>query len=329
MKMHGGRREFQSSRLSSGVSRFHSQTRKLVNSLTAQAAFTLVELLITMALMGLLATVSTVGYYAAVRGMNDRSAQQIVVSTLRFAMQRALIDELPVAVFLQNETVKVAEDELEETKVVGKMTVVRMGGRISYVNGREIVDEFADWGSAYPRKSEREASGSKRSTMRLYRLVPSGDGIADNESEYLSLVTDYVYEIRKENKESLLASELILQGLHKNDAGTPEGYSQAVCYAPFYGFYVEGGCTQWKVGDAYGFEISSVQLPDGYLFNSTAKERLGEVSTESVLFFNPAKMGAEDEVFNMKTVKIYSKRPGKGIQSIATISKSDLEDKKL
>ena len=69
MKMHGGRREFQSSRLSSGVSRIHSQTRKLVNSLTAQAAFTLVELLVTMALMGLLATVSTVGYYAAVRGM--------------------------------------------------------------------------------------------------------------------------------------------------------------------------------------------------------------------------------------------------------------------
>ena len=266
--------------------------------------------------------------------MNDRSAKQVVVSTLRFAMQRALIDELPVAVFLYNETVKVAEDELDETKVVGKMTVVRMGGRITYVDGREIVDEFADWGSAYPRKARRDAASSKRSTMRMYRLVPSGNGLKDNRSDYLSLVTDYVYEIRKGNNESLLASGLVLKGLHENAADIPDNpnnssFSQsAVYYAPFYGFYIEDGCTKWNVGDAYGFEIANVQLPDGYMFSNSAGAQLGDVREVDTLFFNPATAGANDETFSMSSVKIYAKRPGKGIQAIATISKSDLEDKK-
>lgn len=302
---------------------------------SARAAFTLVELLITMALMGLLATVSTVGYYAAVRGMNDRSAKQIVVSTLRFAMQRALIDELPVAVFLYNETVKVAEDDLEDAKVVGKMVVVRMGGRITYVDGREIVDEFADWGSAYPRKEKRDAASSKRSTMRMYRLVPSGNGLKDSRSEYLSLVTDYVYEIRKGNNESLLASDLILRGLHEDKADIPgnnpnnSNFSQgSVYYAPFYGFYVEDGCTKWEVGDAYGFEIAEMQLPDGYMFSSSTGAQLGDVREVDTLFFNPATAGPNDQTFSMSSVKIYAKRPGKGLQSIATVSKSDLEDKK-
>ena len=336
MKMHGGRREFQSSRLSSGVSRFHSQTRKLVNSLTAQAAFTLVELLVTMALMGLLATVSTVGYYAAVRGMNDRGARQTVVSSLRFAMQRALIDDLPVAVFLCNETVKVAKDELEEDKVVGKITVVRMGGRITYVNnGREIVDEFADWGSSYPVHDKHDANASKRSTIRMYRLVPSGNGLKESKSDYLSQVTDYVYEIRKDSQESLLASGLKLRGLHENKEEIPTGnpgnssFSQSsVNYAPFYGFYVEGGCTKWEVGDAYGFEIAQMQLPDGYLFSSSTGSQVGDVQDAEVLFFNPATVKFDKETFDMSSVKIYASRPGKGPQVIATVSKSDLEDKK-
>lgn len=317
-----------------GLHPVNSKARKLENS-SAKKAFTLVELLVTMALMGLLATVSTVGYYAAVRGMNDRSARQVVVSTLRFAMQRALIDELPVAVFLCNETVKVAKDDLEENKVVGKMTVVRMGGRITYVNDREIVDEFADWGSAYPVHERHDANASKRSTMSMYRLVPNGTGLKDSKSDYLSQVTDYVYEIRKSSAEELLASGLVLKGLHENKADIPgnnpnnSNFSQgSVNYAPFYGFYVEDGCTKWEVGDAYGFEIAQMQLPDGYLFDSSSGAQVGDTRDAEVLFFNPARAGYGDATLDMSSVKIYASRPGKGLQVIATVSKSDLEDKK-
>ena len=51
MKIHGGGREALSSRLASCFPSIHSQTRKLANSQTACAAFTLVELLVVIAML--------------------------------------------------------------------------------------------------------------------------------------------------------------------------------------------------------------------------------------------------------------------------------------
>ena len=65
-------------------------------------AFTLVELLVTMGLMAMLATIAIAGYYGAVRGMTERGAKQDVASLVRLAQQRALVDEVPTAVFLMN-----------------------------------------------------------------------------------------------------------------------------------------------------------------------------------------------------------------------------------
>ena len=307
-------------------------------------AFTLVELLVTMALMGLLATISSVGYYAAVRGMNDRSAHQIAVSTLRFAMQRALIDDLPVAVFFTDETINTAnEDALEDGKVVGRITVVRMGGRISYVgqNGKEIVDEFADWGSTYPREREYLGSSS-RPTTKMYRLAPSGSGMENSESKYLSHVTEYVYEVEKENQETLLASNLALQRWHKNKAdfrgNGNSGFKQnSVQFAPFFGFKVEKGFSDWNVGDAYGFEIAQMQLPDGYLFSrdsvdeyGRAKSKVGDINTVATVFLNPSAAKADATTVPMQgksQISIYAYRLKQGMKAIGSpITENDLKD---
>lgn len=82
-------------------------------------AFTLIELMVVMAIMGLLGTVSVGGYRAMQRGMEERGVMQSVNSFIRTAYQRAQIDRQPVVVFFWNETERLASEEHTEV-VVGR-----------------------------------------------------------------------------------------------------------------------------------------------------------------------------------------------------------------
>ena len=61
-------------------------------------AFTLVELLVVVGIMGLLGTVSVGGYRAMQRGMADKGVMENVNSFVRAAYQRAQIDRQPTAI---------------------------------------------------------------------------------------------------------------------------------------------------------------------------------------------------------------------------------------
>ena len=106
-------------------------------------AFTLIELMVVMAIMGLLGTVSVGGYRAMQRGMEERGVMQSVNSFIRTAYQRAQIDRQPVVVFFWNETERLASEEHTEV-VVGRAVAVRRYGRISAVSDGLLIDEFAD-----------------------------------------------------------------------------------------------------------------------------------------------------------------------------------------
>ena len=93
--------------------------------------FTLVELLVTMGLMAMLATMSIAGYYGAVRGMTERGVKQDLIAFVRLAQQRALVDEVPTAVFLMNRYLRAGNQDLgEAARVVGMAVAVRTDGRI-------------------------------------------------------------------------------------------------------------------------------------------------------------------------------------------------------
>ena len=94
--------------------------------------FTLLELLVTMAILGMLAVLGMVGYASAVRGMRERAATRSVESLLDMARRRAEIEESFTVVFFRNRLVAEATDEAEAV-VRGEAVAVRAGGRISLI----------------------------------------------------------------------------------------------------------------------------------------------------------------------------------------------------
>ncbi len=236
-------------------------------------AFTLVELLVTMGLMAMLATIAIAGYYGAVRGMTERGAKQDVASLVRLAQQRALVDEVPTAVFLMNQ--KLRDDNLdtgEAERIVGLAVAVRMAGRISMIKNDVLIDEYSDWRNSFPETGTSSARGTR---MRLYRLVDVGSGSSQDSSCY-SVVDDHVTPVELDAEELLMASistnNLVVYGFKKRS----------------------GGSAAWKVGDPYGFEIATVQLPAGYIFEGGRPSQVGDVLPAKHFFFFPDKLNASE-----------------------------------
>ena len=121
-------------------------------------AFTLLELLVVMGIVGLLGTVSVGGYHAMQRGMEERGVMQNVNAFVRAAYHRAQIDRQPTAVYFWNETVRSRTMDEHEI-VVGKAVAVRRFGRFSRVSGSVLIDEFADLDLTY--ETDRESTGGQ------------------------------------------------------------------------------------------------------------------------------------------------------------------------
>ena len=71
-------------------------------------AFTLLELLVVVAIMAMLGVASSGGYNALVRGMKERGAVASASALLRSAKERALIDRVPTVVFCYNRMLREA-----------------------------------------------------------------------------------------------------------------------------------------------------------------------------------------------------------------------------
>lgn len=228
-------------------------------------AFTLIELLLVVGIMGLLGTMSVGGYRAMQRGMEERGVMQSVNSFMRTAYQRAQIDRQPVAVFFWNETVRAASDTENEI-VAGHAVAVRRYGRFSAVRQNTLIDEFADLNLAYQTQADEEgasSSGSSEAAMFIYPMELSavqGGG----SSLPRTLVEGKVYDMTESIEFFLKNADEALEG---EDGDENPSYNSLK--VPSYGFrIVDRGGVNWKAGMAYGMEFIHLELPRNYIFGS-------------------------------------------------------------
>ncbi len=278
-------------------------------------AFTLVELLVVVGIMGLLGTISVGGYRAMQRGMEERGVMQNVNQFVRSAYQRAQIDRLPVSVYFWNETLQ-EETDTEPLIVVGKAVAVRRSGRITATSGSYLYDEFGDLSFQRLTLDEDEDEDANQSgeanegnTMYLYNL----DDTSGSGSQFRrSVVSSTTKKLR--------TSEPLLFGDRSVDIE---------CYA--YTIVEKGEC-DWKVGSAYGFEFAELQLPHNFIFGSETSDSMSAPVKEikKITFRVSGNSGTGSKDGGNGSVKVSSLRPdSSGALAVKDVADSDSPTKDL
>lgn len=247
-------------------------------------AFTLLELMIAVALMGFLGTVTVGGYRAMRRGMEERGVIDNANQFVRAAYQRSLIDRQPVAVYYWNETLRKADSDAQAV-VVGKAVAIRRCGRISRVDSTHLYDEFSDLivdesGDSDDSSSSTLSQSAAGAGTFVYKL--NGDESSPQRTT--------VYEIPS-------IRTLTIQIPGNDDSEKLKCYTYEI---------KDPGGVSWKAGDAYGFEFASLQLPHGFLFGSSWDRAAGGVTSPQALLFKGQSGAAGND-----TLQISSLRPGK------------------
>ena len=279
-------------------------------------AFTLVELMVVIMIMGILGTVSVGGYRAMRRGIEERGVMQNVNQFIRSAYQRAQIDRLPVAVYFWNETLR-EETDVEPIIVVGKAVAVRRAGRLTKVQGSYLYDEFGDL--SFNRlvldeddegMSGADDSGGAVQDDGVYLYKISGNEGSQPQRSLISQTT----------KRMTLTEPLILGG-----QGEMENYAYEL---------IDKGGVVWQTGDAYGFEFAALELPHGFIFGSTYSRSIGNpVAGEDMIRFTVSANsgnGATGGTVGRSTVQISSLRPdSSGNLAAQTVGTSDSPTRSL
>ena len=283
-------------------------------------AFTLLELLVVVGIMGLLGTVSIGAYRSVVRGMEERGAVQNASQFVRAAFQRAMIDRQPTAIYFWNETIRASSDDENEI-VVGKAVAVRRAGRITGVDSNYLYDEFADLDRTY---SVSDSSSPRASGMYLYQL----DDISGESGFKRSRVYDSVY--RSEVAEMYLL-EPVGTAVDPSDDGSeyysgcdskkaevkfqntqPDEGKLGICAFILQNGGGSGG-PNWAVGDAYGFEFQTIELPKNFIFGSSySKTMSSPVKEAGRMVFGGGAGGyvqLSDNTSSTKTIEIRALRP--------------------
>lgn len=280
--------------------------------------FTLVELMVVIGIMAIMGSLTVAGYRQMKRGMEERSVIQNVNEFLNGALQRAQIDRQNVAVYFWNETIKDGGSGDFEV-VVGKAVAVRLAGRISKRDGTDLYDEFGDLefrnddfvreldefneggDSGGLNSSTSLSNNDKSSCINLYKM----SGEKGRLKKYV------VYEVTKKIDKF---SVQLTHGNKETDAKKKTKKDIEWCYA----FTVkegegEGSSSDWKVGDAYGFEFADITLPHGYIFGdnySTNQDEPIEALDDKTLDIRP-----DDTTTN--GIEIKSLRPrGKQLEKV-------------
>ena len=294
----------------------------------SRAAFTLVELIVVIGLMGLLATISIAGYNAASNGMKNRAVIQDTISLLRQAMQTALIDNTVTAVLFYNRLA-----DATDGKPSGFAIAIRQAGRLtaspqSY--GGLLIDEFADWHNSYP--TAPDSTTSSDPGMRFYRMQDWNqlEGGLDRCS---TLVHSYVTATTKCD-DYMIATKFNIKDWAKNhnlDADDNAGRTSSTAeYGNYYlwGFSpISGDSLGWKAGDAYGTEFASLQLPEGFIFGSSAPSSEGlKPASVAAVVFDPAEAKSGGIIGLSKSVPLTKVSTTKK-SLIGTVTENLLKDK--
>lgn len=262
----------------------------------------MVELLVVIGIMAGLGTVATAGYFAVVRGMEERGALSSVTSLISAAQQRARVDRVPTAVFFYNElktdSKTVSGDEQHST-VCGYAVAVRRSGRITRATGSSadslLFDEFADLDKVY--SLETDKNKGKSSGMRLYQFIGM-DSVGNGSSLRYSIVH----------------TEVVCDEGELTDDTLPfyrPGVDRFKIWSSAFRIKNNKG-TDWKSGNAYAFEFANVQLPKNYFFNGAVPNSFDDpVKLVGVMVFNPD--DTDSDITSDKgssTIELKAYRPG-------------------
>ena len=299
-----------------------------------RAAFTLVELMVVIGLMALLGTVSVTGYFAAVRGMADRAAKQDTVALVRQAMQVCLIDQTPTAVLFFNRQTKAQESQTtssDEARAssAGAAIAIKMVGRLSYVKGDVIVDEFADWNQSCPVTTSPRGDDVG---VPFYRMSDLRGQVAQGIDKCRAYVSTAVEPVSFDNEYMIayggqvqhFCDDYKKRGTdNKRFSGT--SYNNGNNQRWGHRIKQSNGIT-WKAGDAYGMEIGKLDPPKGYMYGSKAANST-KVDPAGALTFNPSDLANADsyEMGISQTITISAFR-GQNARKIGTITANDLKD---
>jgi prepilin-type N-terminal cleavage/methylation domain-containing protein len=198
--------------------------------------FSLLELLAVMSIMAMLTTLAVTSYFNAIRGMTRRSAVKHLANTLILARQRACMEGTRVSVMMFNEVSEY--DAAGKAKVMPSYAVCKEIGRLSFVSGTELVDEFAPLDKMF---GTAASTAGYLGRIRLYNLT--------------------------QGKWSNVRPSVKLHALPR-----PSAYQNKNYLIPAYAFVVDepaarSSAATWNVGDSYGIEASPINsLPRGFQF---------------------------------------------------------------
>lgn len=262
-------------------------------------AFTLIELLTVMSIMAMLGVAATAGYAALQRGMRERAAIAGVSALFRSAKERAAVDRVPTAVFCYNKMLRQANEKTgENAEVVGVVTAIRRAGRISFLRGKFLYDEFGDL----------EQSGGFEVLCDDEDLSP--DGTVHNPSDLQDHAGMRLWKFPTSSSE--MEYSIVADAVWLDTSQTVAIFSDASSGGEtncLMGAFYDLGRSQhkpnWKVGTAYGFEIGEIQLPKGFIFGSKIPTDSSRIELEKAYVFDPESSGDI-------AVDVYTTRPDTG-----------------
>lgn len=278
--------------------------------------FTLVELLVVIALMGMMGTLAVSSYSAITRGMNERAALDAAKSLVDAAVQRSNLDRTKIHIYFFDEVLKL-ESATDRGVGSGVAIAVRPVGRISMVPETDLYcDEFTDIEQIYG-ALEVKASGSSGggagglganeaaenaaedevSSMRIYNMSNPGS------SGYVSVQEGVVpYEITDYDLEDVVRED----GSEQPRTWTIYGFKKTKG---------EGSGT-FKVGDAYGQEFAVTRLPPGYFFGN--KVKMSAVDDLGQHYVDCREIDPTDR--QTPSMNVYVRRPNGQYDSIGDIA---------
>ena len=271
-------------------------------NLLRRRGFSLLELLAVMSIMAMLTTLAVTSYFAAINGMARRSAVKHVVNSLILARQRACMEGTRVSVMFFNEFKGYKKDEVgvptTEENLIPSYVVCRELGRLSYVNGKQIGDEFGELGKMFGTTKLDNYAGQ----MRLYNLTHGGwwdvrPWVSGDTSDFsVDCTFPYSETILGQNPDSAMAGYAFVM-VNDKTSGTVAGDSYGIEAAPIgalpRGFVFSGLDNQ----DSDPITINF--LPDGRLDTSTggkSQVKIVETRLPSKQPSNTVKVGSDGSI---------------------------------